>query len=220
MGIWNSIARMGGAVMTGTGKTMWNFGKAATGQAAKTVIHPVNTIKNAGNAMKTVAIGGGAAYVGWETLTTDKSVARVVGDTLVGSDTVDQVKGTMDDVKELKTKAGEAVDTVGDALSDMSSQWNGIGTFLQGMTSGQGGNMISNFFSRLGSGKVSGLSIAGLVASAFLIFGRTGFLGKIAGAMLAMMMIGNNSNVQARSVSQEIDVEKSQEETERSAMRR
>lgn len=220
MGIWNNIAKMGGSVLTGTGKTMWNFGKSATGQAAKTVIHPVNSVKNAGTALKTVAIGGGAAYVGWEKLTTDKSVARIVGDTLVGSDTVDQVKGTMDDVKSLKTKAGEAVDTVGEALTGMSSQWNGIGNFLKGMTSGEGGNMFSSFFSQLGSGKVSGLSIAGLIASAFLIFGRTGFLGKIAGAMLAMMMIGNNSNVQARSVSQEVQPEQNQGERERIIMHR
>lgn len=220
MGIWNSVAKMGGAVLTGTGKTAWNFGKAATGQAANTVLHPVNTLKNAGSAMKTVAIGGGAAYVGWEKLTTDKSVARIVGDTLVGSETVDQVKGTMDDVKELKTKAGEAVDTVGGALTDMTSQWSGIGNFLKGMTSGEGGNMMSNFFSRLGSGKVSGLSIAGLIASAFLIFGRTGFLGKIAGAMLAMMMIGNNSNVQSRSAGQDIQPDLNNEEQQRSSMRR
>ena len=220
MGIWNNVAKMGGTVLMGTGKTAWNFGKAATGQAAKTVIHPVSTVKSAGNALKTVAIGGGAAYVGWEKLTTDKSVARIVGDTLVGSDTVEQVKGTMDDVKELKTKAGEAVDTVGEALTDMSSQWNGIGNFLKGMTSGEGGNMFSNFFSRLGTGQVSGLSIAGLIASAFLIFGRTGFLGKIAGAMLAMMMIGNNSNVQTRSVTQEVQPEMNNEERERGGMRR
>ncbi len=55
--------------------------------------------------------------------------------------------------------------------------------------------MIGNFFSNLGKGNVSGLSIAGLVVSAMLVFGRFGWLGKIAGAVLAMMMIGNNSRV-------------------------
>mgnify|MGYP000028387351 CR=1 FL=1 len=42
---------------------------------------------------------------------------------------------------------------------------------------------------------MSGLSIAGLVAAAFLIFGRFGWLGKIAGAFLGMMLIGNNAGV-------------------------
>ena len=54
---------------------------------------------------------------------------------------------------------------------------------------------MGNFFSNLGSGNVSGLSIAGLVVSALLIFGRFGWLGKIAGAVLGMMMIGNNANM-------------------------
>ena len=52
-----------------------------------------------------------------------------------------------------------------------------------------------NVAASLGSGNVSGLSIAGLVAAAFLIFGRFGWLGKIAGAFLGMMLIGNNAGV-------------------------
>lgn len=55
--------------------------------------------------------------------------------------------------------------------------------------------MIGNFFGNLGRGNVSGLSIAGLVAAAFLVFGRFGWLGKIAGALLGMMLIGNNSGI-------------------------
>lgn len=64
------------------------------------------------------------------------------------------------------------------------------------MTNGNGGNMFSNFFSNLFSGNVSGMSMLGLVASAFLIFGRFGWMGKIAGALLGMMMIGNNATLQ------------------------
>jgi len=56
-------------------------------------------------------------------------------------------------------------------------------------------NMLGNFVRNLGHGNVSGLSIAGLIAAAFLIFGRFGWLGKIAGAFLGMMLIGNNAGV-------------------------
>jgi hypothetical protein len=70
-----------------------------------------------------------------------------------------------------------------------------MSNFLRGVFSGNGGDMIGNFFSNLGKGNVSGLSLAGLVLSAFLIFGRFGWLGKIAGAVLGMMMIGNNANM-------------------------
>lgn len=55
--------------------------------------------------------------------------------------------------------------------------------------------MFSNFFSNLFSGNVSGMSMLGLVASAFLIFGRFGWMGKIAGVLLGMLMIGNNATL-------------------------
>lgn len=55
--------------------------------------------------------------------------------------------------------------------------------------------MLGGFFRNLGRGNVSGLSIAGLIAAALLVFGRFGWLGKIAGAFLAMMLIGNNAGV-------------------------
>ena len=55
--------------------------------------------------------------------------------------------------------------------------------------------MFANCSRIHGSGIVSVLSIAGLVAAAFLIFGRFGWLGTIAGAFLGMMLIGNNAGV-------------------------
>lgn len=55
--------------------------------------------------------------------------------------------------------------------------------------------MIGNFFGNIGKGNVSGLSIVGLVAAAFMVFGRFGWMSKIAGALLGMMIIGNNSRV-------------------------
>lgn len=42
---------------------------------------------------------------------------------------------------------------------------------------------------------MSGLNIAGLIAAAYLVFGRSGWLGKIAGLFLGMMLIGNNAGV-------------------------
>ena len=82
-----------------------------------------------------------------------------------------------------------------EAMTDVNSKWSGMSNFLRGIFSGNGGNMIGNFFSNLGKGNVSGLSLAGLVVSALLVFGRFGWLGKIAGAVLGMMMIGNNANM-------------------------
>lgn len=69
---------------------------------------------------------------------------------------------------------------------------SGISNFFQGLTSGNGLGMIGNFFKNLACGNVGGLGIAGLIGAAILCFGRFGFLGKMLGGLLAMMVIGNN----------------------------
>ena len=79
------------------------------------------------------------------------------------------------------------------------------------MFGGEGMGMFSNFFNNLGSGKVSGLGIGTLIASAYMIFGRTGLLGKIGGALMAMMMIGNNSSRQVQTQTENVEQKESQE---------
>lgn len=161
----------------------------------KAVLHPQRTLTGAGNAVKTAATGGAMGYVAWEKLTTDKSVARIVGDAVIGESATDTLAGTANDVKELKDKAGEAVEAVNGAAANVGSTWNGISDFFKSLSGGGAGDMIGNFFGNIGNGNVSGLSIAGLAAAAFMIFGRFGWMGKIAGALLGMMIIGNNSRV-------------------------
>ena len=182
-----------------TGKYVLKGGRATVESAGSAVIHPQRTIKGLGTAAKTAAVGGGMAYVGWEKLTTDKSVTRIVGDAVVGEGTMESVSNkvdtAIDGVNDLKDKVGETVNTMNEAMTDVNSKWSGMSNFLRGIFSGNGGNMIGNFFSNLGKGNVSGLSLAGLVVSALLVFGRFGWLGKIAGAVLGMMMIGNNANM-------------------------
>lgn len=169
---------------------------AATGKSmGKAVLHPSQTLRGAGQAVKTATIGGAVGYVGWEKLTTDKSVVRIVSDAVVGESVTDTIAGTADGVRELTGKAGEAVSSVSGAVTGIDNKLNGVSNFLRQASGGRGLDMFGNFFRNLGSGNVSGLSIAGLVAAAFLIFGRFGWLGKIAGAFLGMMLIGNNAGV-------------------------
>lgn len=187
------------SVLKAFGKWGLRGGKAAVESVGSAVVHPQRTLKGLGTATKTVAVGGAAAYVGWEKLTTDKSVARIVGDAVVGEGTIDgisqKVDGAVSSVTGLTESVGGAVNTMNDAMTNVDSKWSGMSNFLRGVFSGNGGDMMGNFFSNLGSGNVSGLSIAGLVVSALLIFGRFGWLGKIAGAVLGMMMIGNNADM-------------------------
>ena len=181
-------------------KFMGSGAKATAKTVGHSVLHPQQTIKGMGTATKTAAIGGATGYVAWEKLTTDKSVARIVGDAVVGSDTIDsvgeKVEGVSNAVSNLGEIASNAMNGVSEAVNGANNNLNGISNFLGSMTNGNGGNMFSNFFSNLFSGNVSGMSMLGLVASAFLIFGRFGWMGKIAGALLGMMMIGNNATLQ------------------------
>ena len=187
------------SVLKAFGKWGLKGSKVAVESVGSAVVHPQRTLKGLGTATKTAAVGGAVAYVGWEKLTTDKSVARIVGDAVVGEGAIDgiseKVDGAVNTVTELKDSVGGAVSTMNDAMTNVDSKWSGMSNFLRGIFSGNGGDMMGNFFSNLGSGNVSGLSIAGLVVSALLIFGRFGWLGKIAGAVLGMMMIGNNANM-------------------------
>ena len=191
MGFWSSLLKYGGKAARGTGHVIGATGKTL-GSAA---LHPQRTLMGAGKAMQTAAVGSAAGYVTWEKLTTDKSVARIVGDAVIGENATDTVAQTADEVRELTGKAGEAVTAVNNAASNVDSQFSGIGNFFKNMFGGGDGDMIGNFFGNIGRGNVSGMSIVGLVAAAFMVFGRFGWMSKIAGALLGAMIIGNNSKV-------------------------
>lgn len=126
MSIWSNIAKMAGGAAKGT----WGFAKAGGRSLGNTVIHPAQTLKGAGSAMKTAAVGGVTGYVAWEKLTTDKSVVEIVGDAVVGEKAVDTISEAANDVKELKNKAGEAIDAVNGAMSDVNSKWSGMTNFF------------------------------------------------------------------------------------------
>ena len=191
MGVWDSILKYGGKAAKGVGTAT-----AATGKSmGKAVLHPSQTLRGAGQAVKTATVGGAVGYVGWEKLTTDKSVVRIVSDAVIGELATNTLAETADGVRELTGKAGEAVSSVSGAVTGIDNKLNGVSNFLRQASGGGVMDMFGNFFRNLGSGNVSGLSIAGLVAAAFLIFGRFGWLGKIAGAFLGMMLIGNNAGV-------------------------
>ena len=199
-----------GSFLKATVRLGGNAVKATATSAGKAVIHPATTLRNLGTGAKSAAIGGAAAYVGWEKLTTDKSVVGIVSDAVIGegasakvSDTIDSV---VNEVKGIKDSVSGLTDNVNNTLDNLDSKWNGMSNFLSGIFSGNGANMFGSFFNNLARGNVSGLSIAGLVVSALLVFGRFGWLGKIAGAVLGMMMIGNNANM-----SQSVSVQKQKE---------
>ena len=197
--------------------TLWKGGSSVVGAVAK---NP-----------KTTAVASVATFAGWQKLShPDESIGTAVGKTLrggtdrtgdfahdvvngyTGDNTVEKVKDTTNNVitgiKETTTEAKGLLGSLGDTLK-------GISSFLGDMFGGNGANMFSNFFHNLGSGNISGLGIGALIASAYMIFGRTGLLGKIGGALMAMMMIGSNSHQQTQTMAQNEKREEIQAEQQR-----
>ena len=178
---------------------------------------------------KTTIAGGIGAYAGWKMLDnkenaetndndktfgthygeTTKDVASAVADFahdavngFTGDKTVEKVTDTatttLDNLNQNVTETKGLLGTIGDSLA-------GIGKFLGNLFGGSGGmNMFGNFFRNIASGHISGLSIGALIAGGYLLFGKSGILGKIGGALLAMMMIGSNSQQQTNTQQQAI----------------
>lgn len=188
----------GWARILGYGKKLVN--NSATRSLGGAVVHPQRTLAGLGHATKTAVVGGGMGYLAWENIVNDKPVVRSVADVLVGEEIVDkglEVAGqAAGEVKEAIEETGKSLDGVKDGVRSLNETWGGIGTFLGNLTGGHGLDMFGNFFANLGKGNVSGLGMLGLVASALLVFGRFGWLGKIAGLLMGMMLIGNNSKVE------------------------
>jgi len=222
---WLSLAtRILPKVWRATGNatsSLWRGGSAVAGTGSKVAAAAARN-------PKTTAVAGVAAFAGWKKLNTpDESMGTAVGKTVregvngsgnflhdavngfTGKETVEEVKDTtsnvLTDLKETATETKGILGSLGDTLQ-------GVSNFLGNMFGGNGMGMFSNFFSNLTSGKVSGLGIGGLIAAGYMLFGRTGLLGKIGGAMLAMMMIGSNSQQQTQAVSQETTRQQAQNE--------
>ena len=209
--------------------TLWNGGASVAGAGTKVV---TAVAKNP----KTTVVTGVAAYAGWDKLTNpDESIGTAVGKTLrdgvegvggfahdtvngfTGEKTVEQVRDTATSVvSDLQGTASETkglLGTIGDSL-------RGISSFLGNLFGGNGGNMFGNFLNNLTSGNISGWGIGALIAASYMIFGRTGLLGKIGGALMAMMMIGNNSQRQTQAVAQTQERQQGQELEQERGMRR
>lgn len=198
MSKWATLLKYGKQVADSSLK----YGKqAANSSAAKTMgdamIHPQRTLTGLGKATKTAVVGGGMGYLAWENIVNDKPIVRTAADVLVGEETVDkglEVAGKASDkLGNMAEKVGENMESISSSVSGVSGAWSGIGSFLKNMLGGNGLDMLGNFFGNIGKGNVSGLSMLGLVASSLLVFGRFGWLGKIAGALMGMMLIGSNS---------------------------
>ena len=175
------------ATILGIGKKV--AGHPATQATARSIggalVHPRRTLIGLGHGAKAAVVGGGMGYLAWENLVNDKPVVRAAAEVLVGEETVDKglelAGNAADKIADVADKTCKSMEGVEQSVSSANETLSGMSTFLRNMTGGNGMDMLGNFF--------------GLLASAMLVFGRFGWLGKIAGALLGMMLIGNNSKV-------------------------
>lgn len=200
---WASLLKIGTAAFTKFGSTAGKIASKApaitkgASEIVQTVSKPALYVaKNP----KTAIIAPGIAYAGWKGLVDHQPVldsAKEYGKGLlnvaVGQEDSDEIT---DDLGKAKETVGDIKDTVTEGkslISSLNESLGGLKNFIGNITGGSGLDMFGNFFKNIFSGKVSGMSFVGLLAAGLLTFGRFGWLGKIAGAMLGMTMIGNNS---------------------------
>lgn len=156
----------------------------------------------------------------------DKSVVEKAGETLLGEEGYDNLKGTMgagyDHLKQgtqnLVTGVGNfyqnGMDTLGGLFSGNGMVNNGQGNYydpttpsypsmnqMTGMSQGNGilsGLMggMNSVLNTVSGGNVSKLNLAGLLIAAYMLFGRFGWMGKAASLMLGGMTLKNINNRQ------------------------
>lgn len=159
--------------------------------------------------LRTVAVGS-AAYAGWQALANDKPVSESLGtlarqgvETIAGKDVAHEVTGTIHEAQTaVADTLGQVKDTLGEtrqAIGGVKEAVGGLGTFMQNMSGGNAMGMIGNFLGNLTSGRIGGMGVLGMIAAGYLLFGRSGILGKIGGLLMAMMLIGANSQNQSQS---------------------
>lgn len=209
---WSALLKIGTAVMgkskaaiSMTGKVMGNVaGKApavtrGTAEIAKTVAKPV---VYATKHPVTAVAAPGVAYAGWKALVdrqpvieSAKEYGKGVMEVAIGKEDSDAITDSLGKAKDTVTDVRDTITEGKGLLSSLNESLGGIKDFISNITGGEGLNMFGNFFGNIAKGNVSGMSFIGLIAAGLLTFGRFGWLGKIAGALLGMMMIGNNSKV-------------------------
>lgn len=98
---WDAILKAGKKAIVTAAKKSDQAVTAAGRSAGHAMLHPSQTLRGAGQAVKTATVGAAVGYVGWEKLTSDKSVARIVSDAVIGESATNAIAGVPDGVREL-----------------------------------------------------------------------------------------------------------------------
>lgn len=193
MGIWSNILKYGAKGVVGT----LNAGVATAKFGGNALLkHPVLTVGGTVGAWSALesAVGEKSFKENAEENTKEVATRALEFGKGVISGTADAVTGDKDvqDVTKAAVETGkEVTQTVKKTASRAADAVGGVGGTLKGVVDVIGGIFggASNMLSSLTNGKVGGLGVVGLLASAYLIFGRTGILGKIGGLLMGMTLL-------------------------------
>lgn len=145
----------------------------------------------------------------------EKSIIAKAGEALIGKDSYEDVKqGAVNAVDGVRNLYQDGRQVVGGLFQGNGMVANGQGYYQdptnpvypdmsQMLGQAQGNNLMgslmggmNNAVNAISGGNVSKLNIAGLLLSAYMMFGRFGWLGKAASLMLGGMTLNNINNRQ------------------------
>lgn len=159
-----------------------------------------NSSKVAASAMRLGVLGVGATGA-YKIYNSEYGAAGFVAKGVLGSKGVEKVSNAVDSVAEKGKQVVSGVSNPSPSynqgvgmvpVSNGNSFFDGTGNLMGSINQNGAVNTAGNFMGNLFSGNVSGASLAGLLASAWLLMGRFGWMGRMAGALFGSMILGNN----------------------------
>ena len=117
MGFWSSLLQYGGKAMKGVGAATKATGKSVGGA----VIHPQQTLRGAGTAMKTAAVGSAAGYVAWEKIVNDIRTVCLSDNKMTEKERMEIVFGIRPKLKTMNTKLKRLCKAI--KYTTMSAVW-------------------------------------------------------------------------------------------------
>ena len=197
----NSAAKGSGTGWSNFGNVIWKGGEKSLGVAKNIAMHPWQAIKT-----------GAVLTSGWNLVFHNKPIFDSVRDyggwlvgAFAGNDRKATYLNTLNDVENRITHVGDKIrsttNDIAEATNESIQTLKGVGNNVvdsavdtaSTVSNGNSINMFGGFLNNVSKGNVSGLGVAGLLLSAYMMFGRTGILGKIGGLLLGLLMVGANS---------------------------
>ena len=201
MGVLGKAAAKGWSTFS---KMLWKGGEQITAKSYRVAehiaMHPIKSIKT-----------GAVAYGGWQLVANNKPIVDSVKDyggwlveKIAGEDRKKTYLQTADDVKNTVNGTGDKIRSIGNDVVDATKESvdkikdaggeviDNVRGSVNGVSGGDSMSKMGGFLGNVTSGNINGLSVIGLLLSAYMLFGRTGILGKVGGLLMGMLALSSS----------------------------